>query len=98
MPLIRSGQTGCKTVSTSAAALLSSKTTMPLYGVKVKAPRSNPGNVHISFAGTITADTTEATAGWILEPGQEDFIPCDNPENIFVRGSSGTNYLYWWLQ
>lgn len=97
MPAIRNGKTGCKSVGSTASLLMSSKANMPIYGVKVKAPRSNTAPVFIGFASTITADTTEGTAGWIIESGTEDFIPCDNPDQLYVIAAS-TQPLYWWIQ
>lgn len=96
--MIRAGKSGCSAVGTSAALLMSSKANMPIRGVKVKAPRSNTAPVYISFNPLITADTTDATAGWIIEPGQEDFIETDQPETLYTRSSAASQFLYTWIQ
>jgi hypothetical protein len=96
--MISAGKSGCKTVGTSAALLMSSKANMPQRGIKVKALRSNTAPIYISFESTITADSTEATAGWILENGQEDFIETAEPEKLYVRSSAASQLLSWWIQ
>jgi hypothetical protein len=81
-------------IGASAVALTATSFDCKLGGILV-AYDANPGNV---FAGNsdVTADSTDATDGIIIEMGRHIEIAIDDPVNIYLIADSGTtNKIYY---
>jgi hypothetical protein len=78
-------ENGAKSIETSAAIAISS-TAVPCQGVLVKAHSDNAGTVYVGKSA-VTADKTEATGGYPLEPGESVGVPCRDASTVFIRGT-----------
>lgn len=73
---------------TGATALAISSTSIPCQGVIVKARSANTATIYVGKSD-VTADTTNTTGGYPLEPGESVGVPCRNTNEVFIRGTSG---------
>jgi hypothetical protein len=63
---------------------------IPCQGVLVKAREDNANDVWIGRDGALTADTTEGTGGWRLQPGASVRVPCRNANEVYIRWATYT--------
>lgn len=75
-------------VNTSQLQL--STSTTPCQGVLIKARAANVNDVWVGKTG-LTADTTEATGGWRLRPGESVGVPCRNVTEVYLRWAAFTS-------
>lgn len=61
--------------------------------IVVKADKANAADIRIGPAG-LTADTTAATAGYPLAPGEPIKIPLRNVSSLRLRGASGDKMYF----
>jgi len=73
---------------TAGTALALSSTSIPCQGLIVKARAANTATIYVGKSD-VTADTTNATGGYPLEPGESVGVPCSNVNTVFIRGTSG---------
>jgi hypothetical protein len=78
---------------TSSTALQLSTTSIPAQWVSIKARSANAGTLYVGTS-TVTADTTEATGGYPLDPGETVAVPCGNLNQVYIRGTSGDGIAY----
>jgi len=63
-------------------------------GVIVRAPSTNTGNLYIGNSD-VTAGTTAATDGQLLEPGESLFIEVDNPNKLYAIADAANQKIFW---
>ena len=78
---------------TSTSALALSATTVPCQGVIVKARSTNAATIYVGKSD-VTADNTNATGGYPLDPGESVGVPCRNLTEVYIRGTSGDGVAY----
>lgn len=84
-----------KTQINPSGVLLSPYNIATALGVQVKAYSLNTGNIYIGQSSGVTANSTEATDGYELTPGEGVFLPVSNPNLLWVIGSaSGQKAFY----
>ena len=74
--------------TTGATAIALSATSIPCQGVIVKSKLANVATLYVGKSD-VTADETEATGGYPLEPGESVGVPCRNVTEVFIRGTTG---------
>lgn len=88
--------TGAKSSITTTAVQITSTSTPLTYGVWVRAAEGNSGNVFVGFSSAVTHNA-DATDGYLLDAGQEVFIPrtaADNATDVWVIGSASGQKVY----
>lgn len=75
-------------VNTSQLQL--STSSIPCQGVLIKARLANVNDVWVGKTG-LTADTTESTGGWRLQPGESVGVPCRNVNEVYLRWATFTS-------
>lgn len=64
------------------------------FGVTVKAARNNTANIYVGKSD-VTADSTDATDGFELGPGESLFLPVNNANLIYVIGGAVNQKVFW---
>jgi hypothetical protein len=64
------------------------------YGVTIKAARNNTANIYVGKSD-VTADTTDATDGFELVPGESLFLPVSNANLIYVIAAAVNQKVFW---
>jgi hypothetical protein len=84
-----------KTQINPSGVLLSQYSIATVLGVQVKAYSLNSGNIYIGQSSGVTANSTEATDGYELTPGEGVFLPVSNTDLLYVIASaSGQKAFY----
>ena len=73
----------------NTSQLVLSAASVPCQGVLVKAREANTNDVWVGKTG-LTADTTEGTGGWRLQPGASVGVPCRNANEVYIRWATYT--------
>lgn len=93
---VKTIRTGKNSAVTSTPSLLTTAAVRKSgYGVIIKAPISNGQNIFVGVSSSITPGTTDATDGFLLEPGERIQIDIDDPGLLYVVATSGTQTAYW---
>lgn len=91
-------QTGSTaSISTTAVQLVAAAAvTVPVrQGVLIRSTTANSVEVQVGKS-TVTAGVAAATTdGFVLAPGEKEFIPTNNPSSIYLRTASGTVSVTW---
>lgn len=82
-------------IGTSAVQITSSSITANL-GVVVKAARTNAVRIFVGNSD-VTADSTDATDGMELGPGESVLVKVDNANKVYVIAESGSSAKAFWL-
>jgi len=82
------------TTGTSAIAL--SATSIPCQGLVVKADKNNLDTVYVGKSD-VTANATNTTGGYPLEPGESVGVPCRNVNEVYIRRPGSNNVAVAWI-
>lgn len=92
---VRTGKTGrLSGVGGAAQRLTTAGAVKCGFGVLVKAAASNTANGFVGFSANITADSADATDGYLLEPGQEVAIEIDEPGNLWLIWTGSQKFFF----
>ena len=64
------------------------------FGVTIKAARSNTADIHVGKSD-VTADSTDATDGFPLSPGESLFLPVSNANLVYLIGGAANQKFFW---
>lgn len=84
--------TGRKSSIGTSAVQLTTNTTI-CVGVLLKAPTANTASVYVG-PSTVTADSADATDGFIIEPGEGVFVTIDNASKLYAISSATGQKLF----
>ncbi len=86
--------TGRKSSITTSAVQITTTSVVASKGVSVKAAIDNTGRIYAGLV-TVTNDTTDATDGYELGPGESILIPVNNANKVYCIGSTSGQKIFW---
>jgi len=89
--------TGRKSSIGTSPTQITSDLTKADEGVLIYADKNNTATLYVGSSSSITADSSDSTDGFPLDPGDSVVMRVRNPSSVYVLASTGSSSKLWWL-